>query len=211
MPNSSFQVTEFDRYAAAIGAERYRVTCIRMEEDGNKKTFILDKKDGVTKGFLPDEIRQRMPEMLRIQSRGENIYYTPLSEQKHHILLDDMSGAKLTMFLQDGFTPAVILESSPGNFQCLITIPKLDSPFDKDVGNRLTERTMEGSGSSETAPFLERNVVATAILPLKGSYGMGVTSRLYGRNWHVAAQVAGDDINDPGVTRDTVTTSLRLE
>ena len=140
MPNSFFQTTEFDRYAAAIGAERYRVTCIRMEEDGNKKTFILDKKDGVTKGFLPDEIRLRMPEMLRIQSRGENIYYTPLSEQKHHILLDDMSEAKLAMFLHDGFTPAVILESSPGNFQCLISIPKLGSPFDKDVGNRLTER-----------------------------------------------------------------------
>ncbi|MEW5687630.1 MAG: porin [Pseudomonadota bacterium] len=76
-------------------------------------------------------------------------------------------------------------------------------------GNRLTERSMEGSGSSETAPFLERNVVATAIVPLKGSYGMGVTSRLYGRNWHLAAQVAGDDINDPDITRDTVTTSLR--
>ena len=140
MPNHCPQTTEFDRYAAAIGAERYRVTCIRMEDDGNKKTFILDKKDGVTKGFLPDEIRQRMPEMLRIQSRGENIYYTPLSAHKHHILLDDMSEAKLAMFLQDGFTPAVILESSPGNFQCLITIPKLGSPFDRDVGNRLTEK-----------------------------------------------------------------------
>ena len=146
LPSSSFQATEFDRYAAAIGAERYRVTCIRMEEDGNKKTFILDKKDGVTKGFLPDEIRQRMPEMLRIQNRGENIYYTPLSEHKHHILLDDMSEAKLAMFLQDGFTPAGILESSPGNFQCLITIPKLGNPFDKDVGNRLTERLNQQYG-----------------------------------------------------------------
>ncbi len=77
------------------------------------------------------------------------------------------------------------------------------------VGNRLTERTLEGSGSSETAPFLERNVVATSILPLKGGYGMGLTTRLYGSNWHLAAQVAGDDVNAPEVTRDTVTTSLR--
>ena len=146
MPNLSFQASEFDCYAMAIGAERYRVTCICMAADGSKKTFILDKKDGVTKGFLPDEIRQRMPEMLRIQSRGENIYYTPLSEHKHHILLDDMRETKLAMFLQDGFTPAVVLESSPGNFQCLITIPKLGSPFDKDVGNRLTERLNQQYG-----------------------------------------------------------------
>ncbi len=41
---------------------------------------------------------------------------------------------------QDGFRPAVILKSSPGNFQALLTIPKLGTEFDRDVGNRITER-----------------------------------------------------------------------
>ena len=40
----------------------------------------------------------------------------------------------------DGFRPAIVQESSPGNYQCVLTIPKLQSPYDRDVGNRLTER-----------------------------------------------------------------------
>jgi plasmid and phage DNA primase len=81
-----------------------------------------------------------MAEITRLQQRGENIYYTPLSEEKHHILIDDMTAGSLDKLQKEGFTPAVILESSPGNFQCLLTIPKLHTGFDRDVGNRLTER-----------------------------------------------------------------------
>lgn len=140
MRNNTPEIRNFERYAAAVGAERYRVTCIKMDADGGKKTFILDKKDGVTRGFTPDELAAHMPEMLRFQQRGENIYYTPLSDEKHHILIDDMTAGSLEKLQKDGFMPAVILESSPGNLQCLLTIPKLYSGFDRDVGNRLTER-----------------------------------------------------------------------
>ena len=134
------EVENFRRYAAAVGADRYRVTCIAMETNGNKKTFILDKEGGVTRGFTPEELVLRIPEMLRLQRRGENIYYTPLSEEKHHVLIDDMTAESLVRLQKDGYRPAVILESSPGNFQCLLTVAKLGSRFDRDVGNRLTER-----------------------------------------------------------------------
>lgn len=77
------------------------------------------------------------------------------------------------------------------------------------VGNRLSERSLDGSSSSETTPFLERNAVASAITPLKGFYGMGLTGKLFGEGWHLAAQVAGDDVNNPGDARDTVTTMVR--
>ena len=133
------ELEDFKRYADAVNAERYRVTCIRMAEDG-KKTFILDKKGGMTKGFSPDELEAHMPEMLRFQRRGENIYYTPLSDDRHHILIDDMTRESLKKLQEDGFRPAVVLESSPGNYQCLLTIPKLNTEFDRDVGNRITER-----------------------------------------------------------------------
>lgn len=132
------ELEDFRRYADAVNAERYRVTCIRMDEDG-KKTFILDKKGGMTRGFPPDELEAHMPEMLRFQRRGENIYYTPLSDDRHHILIDDMTRDSLKRLQEDGFRPAVVLESSPGNYQCLLTIPRLGTEFDRDVGNRLTE------------------------------------------------------------------------
>ena len=134
------ELMDFRRYAAAVNADRYRVTCIKMDEDGGKKTFILDKKGGMTRGFSPDEMEAHMPEMLRFQQRGENIYYTPLSDDRHHILIDDMTRDSLQRLQEDGFRPAVVLESSPGNYQCLLTIPKLGTEFDRDVGNRITER-----------------------------------------------------------------------
>ena len=139
MPENSREWLEFKRYAAAVGAERYRVTCIKMEEDGGKKTFILDKKGGASRGFTPEEIGIHMVEMLRLQRRGENVYYTPLSDEKHHILIDDMTRDSLKKFQEDGYRPAVILESSPGNYQCLLTVPQLGSEFDREVGNRITE------------------------------------------------------------------------
>lgn len=136
----SKQLKEFEQYAEAVNAERYRVTSIKMLEDGSKQAFVLDKKDGITRGFTPEELKQRIPEMQRLQRRGENLYYTPLSEQKHHILIDDMSWEKLNRLFADGYEPAVVLESSPGNYQAIITVPKLGSPYDRDIGNHLAER-----------------------------------------------------------------------
>ena len=135
----SEQLKQFERYADAVGAERFRVTSIKMQSDGRKQTFILDKKDGVTRGFTPQEIEQRTPEMQRLQRRGENLYYTPLSDKKHHILIDDMNREKLERLINDGYQPAAVLESSPGNYQAIITVQKLGTPHDRDVGNRLSD------------------------------------------------------------------------
>lgn len=145
----SEQLKQFEEYADAVGAERYRVTSIKMREDGSKQTFILDKKDGITQGFTPQEIVQRTPEMQRLQKRGENLYYTPLSDKKHHILIDDMSREKLEKLVQDGYKPAAVLESSPANYQAIITVPKLGTPHDKDVGNRLAERLNQEYGDAK--------------------------------------------------------------
>ena len=37
-----------------------------------------------------------------------------------------------------GYKPAVVIESSPGNYQAVITVPKLGSRHDRDIGNRLS-------------------------------------------------------------------------
>lgn len=142
----SKQLEQFEQYANAVGAERYRVTVIRMREDGSKQTFILGKKDGITGGFTRQEIVQRIPEMVHLQQRGENIYYTPLSENKHHILIDDMTREKLNRLIDDGFNPAVVLESSPNNYQAIITVPKLNTPYDKVIANRLSRQLNQKYG-----------------------------------------------------------------
>ena len=74
-----------------------------------------------------------------------------------------------------------------------------------NLGNRLSERGLDGSSSSDGTPFMERNTVATAIAPLKGFYGWGVIGKVYGADWHVALQAAGHDPADPDLARDVRT------
>lgn len=138
------QLALFNRYHDAVNADRYRVTVIKYDSSGDRakdKVFILDKnrETGETRGFTPDEIARHMPEMLRLHRRGENVFFTPLSDTKHHILIDDMSMEKLKRLISDDYKPAALIQSSQGNFQAIITIPKLGSPFDRDVANRVTE------------------------------------------------------------------------
>lgn len=132
------QAKAFLEYAKAVNADRYRVTAIKMAEDGSRKVFILDKKDGQSVGFTPDELVRKMPEILKLQKRGENIYYTPLSEDKHHILIDDVSPENVVRLQRDGYKPAAIIESSPRNFQCILTMPKFGGKFDRQIANQLT-------------------------------------------------------------------------
>jgi len=132
------QELAFLKYSEAVNAERYRVTVIRMGEDGSRQVFILDKKNGQSMGFTPNELLKRMPELLKLQSRGENIYYTPLSEDRHHILIDDVSPENVVRLQNDGYRPAAIIESSPGNYQCVLTISKFDGEFDRQIANQLT-------------------------------------------------------------------------
>ena len=143
------QQKNFERYHQAVGADRYRVTSIKVHADGTSKAFVLDKRDGETKGFTPDEMASRAAEIERLEWRGENLYYTPLSADKHHILIDDLSQDKLDAMVKDGYKPAVVIESNPGNYQAVLTIQKGGTVHDKDVANRLTERLNKTYGNAK--------------------------------------------------------------
>ena len=144
--SKSEQLKQFEKYHEAVGADRYRVTSIRMKPDGGKMTFILDKKDGITQGFSPSEIAQKTSEMKRLQKRGENLYYTPLSGNKHHILIDDMTRENLKKFIDDGYKPAIVIESSPGNYQAIITVKKLGTVHDREIETLLAEKLNQSYG-----------------------------------------------------------------
>lgn len=130
----------FEAYHAAVGADRYRVTAINMARGGERKAFILDKSNGVSLGFSPEEISRRAEEMRRLEQRGENLYYTPLSAAKHHILVDDLNRERLSRLVVDGFRPAVVIESSPNNYQAIINVPKLGSAYDREIANRVSQQ-----------------------------------------------------------------------
>ncbi|MDV0438102.1 OprO/OprP family phosphate-selective porin [Xanthomonas sacchari] len=82
-------------------------------------------------------------------------------------------------------------------------------PAELSVGNRLNDRGIDGASSTSNTPFQDRNVVGTLILPQRGLFGVGLTERVYGRDWHASLSVAGNDLNNAGDDNDSLTWAAR--
>jgi phosphate-selective porin OprO/OprP len=77
------------------------------------------------------------------------------------------------------------------------------------LGNRLNDRGLDGSSGTISVPFIERNMVAQGIIPVRGFFGLGAAARVYGKNWHIGVQASGDDISNAGTASDSFTVAAR--
>jgi hypothetical protein len=130
----------FERYADAVNAERFRVTVTEFTENGTK-AFIHDRRNGGYEGKTKEEIFEALPKLSAYSRYDKNIIVTPISPDKHHILVDDLTPEKLKQFMEDGYKPACVIESSPDNFQAILTVPSMEGDSSKDRGaaNKLTK------------------------------------------------------------------------
>ena len=137
----------FGRYAEAVGAERFRIVVTEFREDGTR-AFILDRDKGGLDGRTAEEVRDRLWLLERYARNRKNINVVPLSRDKHHILVDDLTSEKLKQLKEDGYRPACVVESSPGSFQALLTVPKSgdDPEMEREAANRLTKLLNERYG-----------------------------------------------------------------
>jgi phosphate-selective porin OprO/OprP len=74
---------------------------------------------------------------------------------------------------------------------------RINDAIDYDVraGHLFNDRSFEGSTGSDSMPFLERNTVATAIIPQRAFYGLGVMPRVFWKSGHASLTVTGDRID----------------
>lgn len=77
-----------------------------------------------------DALMRSVP-WLRFQNReGRNIYVRPSGE--HNLtLIDDLTRDRIAVMKRSGFAPALVIETSPGNFQAWVKHPRV---LDKDLG-----------------------------------------------------------------------------
>lgn len=81
-----------------------------------------------------------------------------------------------------------------------------------NLGNKFSERGFDGSTGSSDTVFLDRDLVANTLAPVMGWYGLGGVYKIYGSNWHFAAQIAGDQVNGVNISsnvRDDMTYMFR--
>lgn len=130
-------------YDKAVKADRYRITAFYTGQDGKPRAFVFDKdksSSAPSSGYTYEELKKEIWKIEREDRRGKNIYVTPISDKMHHILVDDLSREALKKMVDAGYRPAVIVESSTGNYQALINVPKLNAKYDKELSNLLMKK-----------------------------------------------------------------------
>lgn len=148
------QQQEFEKYARAVDADGYRVVAIKLGKNGESRAFFFGDKgsDGKPEAMTYEKVMRQIPRFVKWEAdKSDNIYYVPVSSDKHHILIDDMNKDKLNALIKDGYKPAVLIESSPNNYQAIITIDKQsdDVRINSRVENRLIEQLNQKYGDSK--------------------------------------------------------------
>ncbi|MDT8760882.1 porin [Sphingomonas psychrotolerans] len=78
-----------------------------------------------------------------------------------------------------------------------------DISYDVRFGNMFNDRSFEGSSGSDAPPFLERNVVATSIIPQRGFYGIALMPRIFWKTGHASLTISGDSVDASQTINDS--------
>ena len=147
------QAREFERYAHAVDAERYRVTSLRSLPGGREQGFIVGEHRGARAGLAPKQVVSNIPHMIALAGAGESLRYTPVSEKKHHIVVDGLTSLQRDRLLADGYMPCAIIQTKPDEFQVVLTIEKHGTKRDARVASQLAERLNHEYGSATARGF----------------------------------------------------------
>jgi hypothetical protein len=124
-----------------VGADKFRIVVTEFSPEKGTSAFIYDRKNGGMEGKTKQEIVGAIPKFAVYTYYQKNINIVPMSADKHHIVVDDLTGDNLKRFKEDGYSPACVIESSPGNFQVVLTVPSTEGDREKDreAANRLAK------------------------------------------------------------------------
>lgn len=91
--------------------------------------------DGSEKVYDATEVRGLIPYLSVHNARGRDIYLTPLDPHHHYMVVDDMTPAAEADFVASGYAPALIQESSGGNRQAVLKVPKIEGRDEQRAAN----------------------------------------------------------------------------
>lgn len=107
----------------ALSAAEYRIT-VMYDRDGQKIGINLGEQKLGKDKLTPKEVMGLIPDLTRMNMKGGNVFVTPLDPNVEHILVDDLKGEKMVEFIRKEYSAALLQETSPGNHQAVIKVPK---------------------------------------------------------------------------------------
>ena len=118
----------------ALAAPAYRLTIMRQSAEGEQIGQNLGKsRDGAPERlWTREEVLDKVGDLTAANVANGNVFITPIDDAAYHVLIDDLDGRHLKEMHDEGYRPAAVMESSPGNFQAVI---KVDRRYPKDSVN----------------------------------------------------------------------------
>lgn len=137
-PAQKAKSLSWQKQSAALGAPEYRLTL--KSRDDALPSFSMGKNkgpDGAELFYQPDAVATLIPYLSRQNWLGYDIYITPIDSEHHYLLIDDSTPEKVDDMRSEGFAPALVQESSAGNVQAILKIPRLIQPGEQKAANAL--------------------------------------------------------------------------
>lgn len=148
----------WDEQHGALAAPAYRLTL--MSRVDGLTSFNLGKgrgEGGAERFYAPAEVRGLIPYLSAHNARGRDIYLTPIDPDHHYLVVDDMTPESVADFLAAGYRPALVQESSAGNRQAVMKVPKGQDRDEQQAANAvvvdLNRRFGDAKFSGAIHPF----------------------------------------------------------
>ena len=142
MPGWNRTVEAVQRQIEAMGADVFEVGLFKPDAKGREPIMVPRVWDA---GSLLKSIS-----WLRHQNRdGRNIYIRPHGEHRLS-LIDDLTQDAIKQMNRAGFAPALVVETSPGNFQAWLKHPEtLDKEMGTAAARALAQRFGGDTGAAD--------------------------------------------------------------
>jgi len=118
---------------AGMGAERYDIGAYDRSSD----EMLLRRE------WTPAQVEKAMPWLKRMNAQGRDIYIRPTGSSGLY-LIDDVPAATVERMRAEGYTPAVVVETSPGNLQAWVRVS--DMPLSTEEGTAVARDLAERYG-----------------------------------------------------------------
>lgn len=128
----------WETQSGALAAPEYRITLTARRPE--LATFNLGKgkgEDGGERFYSAQAVRDLIPYLSRQNLLGYDIYVTPIDRQQHFILIDDTTPEQVEDMRASGFSPALVQQSSEGNVQAVLRLPRQDERQEQKAANAL--------------------------------------------------------------------------
>ncbi len=99
--------------------------------EGSFVVGVRDAKSGLMmlRDWSAAEVEGSLAWLKRMNARGNDIYIRPAGDHGF-VLVDDLSSEALARMQQEGYAPAAVIETSPGNYQAWLRLSPQPLPAD---------------------------------------------------------------------------------